>query len=61
MADGKKRTLLKVKEDSRIEGGKKVQRIYSAKVGGQDIGKVIAPNMTGAKKKFLSIARALLK
>ena len=52
--------LFKMTEGGPIAGNGK-SRMYTGKVGGFEIGTVVAPNKSAGRKKLLSIARGLLK
>ena len=51
--------LFTMTEGGAIAGTK--GKLFSGKVGGFDIGQVVAPNKTDGRKKLLAIARKLLK
>ena len=62
MASKKKssKELFTMAEGGPIAGTTK-NRLYSGKVGGFDLGTVVAANKTAGRKKLLTIARGLLK
>lgn len=59
-ADKKKtRTLFRMEDKGPMADRKGT--LYKGFVGGYDLGTVVAPNKTAAKKKLLAIARKALK